>query len=386
MDHFLRFINPHVFLGCVQFLQLQTSKENEALLGTRLFERLIKIGVSQEKIDQIMQQDNLNGKLASVTELLKLRQRALIDYVQENLWTVEEAYQALIILFDQGQYEKATEIVDNLYPCVEATEKLNHLKNGFLWARLNCKLIGLFKNTNNATTCIEAIKDLLKQEDQIKYNFKQRANLLHAGVLVCFISDDTNAFLELFSGEQFLEVVHTIAPYLLYYYTVALLINQQFNGNTSLAIIGTNANKSVPHFHLLNYVEEIIVKFQFNNAIKMMNDISTEIDKDFIVKSKKAIIINACKLYFFSTYIKIFNGVQIKQFSTYLQLNEEETESWLVNAIRTLNINAKIDGDKIIVQKQDINAQNTQLLKQLRDLQPKSNMLISNLQRIINIK
>ncbi|CAD8062696.1 unnamed protein product [Paramecium primaurelia] len=386
MDHFQRFINPHVFLGCVQFLQLQTSKETEALLGTRLFQRLIKLGVPQEKIDQIIQQDNLNGKLTSVAELLKLRQRALVDYIQENLWTVEEAYQALIILFDQGEYEKATEIVDNLYPCVEATEKLNHLRNGFLWARLNCKLIGLFKNTNNAAVCIEAIKDLLKQEDQIKYNFKQRADLLHAGVLVCFISDDTNAFLELFSGEQFLEVVHTIAPYLLYYYTIALLINQQFIGNTSLAIIGTKTNKQLKQYHLLNYVEEIIVKFQFDNAIKMIQDISAEIDQDFIIKSKKALIINACKLYFFSTYIKIFNGVQIKQFSTYLQLNEEETESWLVNAIRTLNINAKIDGDKIIVQKQDINAQNTQLLRQLRDLQPKSNMLISNLQRIINIK
>ncbi|CAD8079165.1 unnamed protein product [Paramecium sonneborni] len=383
MDHFLRFINPHVFLGCVQFLQLQTSKENEALLNTRLFEKLKQIGVPQDKIDQIIQQDNLQGKLTSVTELLKLRQRALIEYVQENLWTVEEAYQALIILFDQGEYERATEIVDILYPCIEVTEKLSHLKNGFLWARLNCKLIALFKNTNYATQCIETIKELIKQEDKLKQNFKQRADLLHAGILVCFISDDTNAFLELFSSEHFLEVVHTIAPYLLYYYTIALLINQQFIGNMSLAIIGNNANKSIKSFHLLNYIEEIIVRFQFDNAIKMINHISQEIDQDFIVKSKKEFIINACKLYFFSTYIKIFNGVQIKQFSSYLQLNEENTESWLVNAIRTLNINAKIDGDKIIVQKQDTNAQNTQLLKQLRDLQPKSNMLMSNLQRII---
>jgi translation initiation factor 3 subunit E len=45
-------------------------------------------------------------------------------------------------------------------------------------------------------------------------------------VLICFLHEDISVFLELFSNEAFLEVVHTIAPYLLYYYAVALIINQ----------------------------------------------------------------------------------------------------------------------------------------------------------------
>ena len=62
---------------------------------------------------------------------------------------------------------------------------------------------------------------------------------------------------------------------------------------------------------------------------------------------------NGCLILFFSTYIRIFNNVYIKKFAEYLGVNEEESELWLVNAIRQLNINAKIEGGLIIIHKSE---------------------------------
>jgi translation initiation factor 3 subunit E len=65
-------------------------------------------------------------------------------------------------------------------------------------------------------------------------------------------------------------------------------------------------------------------------------------------------------------------------------LKNEDPEIWLVNAVRSQNLNVQIDSDNGIIRLQKFvkNSQQEQIMQVVKEIIPKTNMLVTNLERV----
>lgn len=70
--------------------------------------------------------------------------------------------------------------------------------------------------------------------------------------------------------------------------------------------------------------------------------------------------------------------------SSFLGVSIEEAEIWIVNVIRTANIDAKIDSEKEIIFITRKAPAFTEIINtKMRDIVPRTNLLVNNLKRIL---
>lgn len=103
-------------------------------------------------------------------------------------------------------------------------------------------------------------------------NFKARADLLHLGLLL--LIDEPSAFLEIFANDSFLDVAYSVAPYMFFYYCAALVLTRgQSNGQLNLSQIAQQAAKINCNKVLVKFIEDLIGKFNFDEALKHLGKI-----------------------------------------------------------------------------------------------------------------
>ncbi|KAM3132717.1 hypothetical protein pb186bvf_015145 [Paramecium bursaria] len=387
---FSRYLNPHISLKVIEYFKLPP--QDKLYFQTRLYNKL----PDHQKIKDQQQSDNLTTKLQDIQPLIeqlnkKQSQKQVADYIQDNLWLVEQSYQALIILFDSGHYEKAYDIVEKLYPYVEQNDKIFNLRVGFQWARLLNRVIKAFDSEEDRAKRInqafDDLRDLARFDECNDKNFRARAQLLYTGLILMFLGEQFQTFLEIFATDQYFEVVFTLQTNLLYYYAVALInARDDYQGYIGISQIANS--KKYTKSALVNYLDLLTNQFDFQLTNNCLLQVEEEAKQDVFIAPFTNALLQSCKIYFFQVYAKIFTTVEISQFQKYLNCNAEQAELWIVNTIRLLQINAKIDPQqgKIYIIREEANSQNDNLLQSIRELIPKSNMLISNLERIMSAK
>jgi translation initiation factor 3 subunit E len=99
-------------------------------------------------------------------------------------------------------------------------------------------------------------------------------------------------------------------------------------------------------------VTRLYKEYDFDGTLACIKEIKIEAEKDILTSNKSSLIVNTLYTLLFETYCAIYSAVEISKVSEWVELNEEESEIWIVNLARKNNLNAKLTvnstGEKVM--------------------------------------
>lgn len=89
------------------------------------------------------------------------------------------------------------------------------------------------------------------------------------------------------------------------------------------------------------------INFDFDGAQRKLKECETVLANDiFLVPCREEFIENA-RLFIFETYCRIHNTINISMLAEKLNMDGEQAEQWIVNLIRNAKLDAKLDSEKV---------------------------------------
>lgn len=178
-----------------------------------------------------------------------------------------------------------------------------------------------------------------------KQVLQQRTWLLHWSLFVFWNHvKGRDEIIGAFMSEKYLQTIQINAPWLLRYLTTAVVINQRRRSELG------NLLKEVERAHYMytdpitQFLECLLVDFDFDEAQEMLGECQEVLKADYFLTNYTDDFIKAARHLVFETYCKIHQKIDLKGLAKKLQFkSDEEAESWIVNLIRTADLDAKID-------------------------------------------
>uniref|UniRef100_A0A0G4HZT1 PCI domain-containing protein n=1 Tax=Chromera velia CCMP2878 TaxID=1169474 RepID=A0A0G4HZT1_9ALVE len=155
-------------------------------------------------------------------------------------------------------------------------------------------------------------------------------------------------FLEWLLADKNLSIVQMTAPHLLRYYSAIAVIAckrlkaEQFESLLS-AIAATSHRVSDPFAELL---DALFVSMDLEKSQEKLAQCSEACQVDFFLVDAKEDFEEAARLLIFERYCRIHSSVDIDLIARKLNMEPEEAEVWIVNLIRSAQLDAKIDAER----------------------------------------
>nr|GEV91220.1 eukaryotic translation initiation factor 3 subunit E [Tanacetum cinerariifolium] len=223
----------------------------------------------------------------------KYNLQMLNDYFHIGPEQIEALYQYAKFQFECGNYSGAA---DNLYQyralCTNAERSLN---------------------SKNFTSLLNQVQS--------------RIWLMHKSFFIFFNHDNGKTqIIDLFNQDKYLNAIQINAPHLLCYLAAAFIVNKKRRPQFKEFIKGSKKMKEC---------EDVILNDPFLGK-------RVEESNYTVVPLKDEFIENA-RLFIFKTYCRIHECIDMQVLAEKLNLNYEDAERWILNLIRTLKLDAKID-------------------------------------------
>jgi translation initiation factor 3 subunit E len=217
---------------------------------------------------------------------------------------------------------------------------------GALWGRLACHI--LQAKWEETQSDYITMKDAIEQRgiapmDQIRH----RAWLLHWSLFVHSNKQDgMSSLADLFSEKHYLATMENLCPWLLRYYTAAVILSPNRRGDSLSNIV--NEIQSLNYLYsdpITQFLESLYTQFDFDEAQKKLVECQELIKHDFFLQSHLERFSHEARVLICDMYCSINRTVDLKMLATKLQLNEEEAEKWMVQMVRGNDSlsNARID-------------------------------------------
>ena len=291
--------------------------------------------------------------------------------------------------FDIGQYAESNKILNCLLPLLEDDEQIINV----LWGKLVSNI--LIENINEALDDLKLLKERLDKDRERASHMHilaNRVSLLHTAVYlllkVKYGEDSLEAFIDLYTKENYLSAIQDGAPHLIRYLLSAFFLMKnfpKFDLNKLMNLLPNFKPDICNYSDSLNkFVLALLQDFDFKKAQALIKDFRKDLQGDYFLDSHIDEIINNAQKIFFEVYCKIHRKIEIKTVAEYLGVNNEKAEIWIVNLIRGIGAEAKVD-----LEQQIINLTSTRqsvyekVFNKTKDLVPRTNILINNITRIL---
>eukprot|EP01084_Bolivina_argentea_P245812 411465_1 len=183
---------------------------------------------------------------------------------------------------------------------------------------------------------------------------RDRAWLLHWSLFVFFNKDVLlDELIALFLNNKYMNVIQTMCPHLLRYLTSAVLISPNIDKQSKLKYLTDVSKIIIEELYtyrdpITEFVRLVIRTNDFNGASVMLGYAMDVIKCDFFLSYYRDYFIQYARTTFLIKYCKLYNRISVKNISKLLlmdrsDMNNDEIQLWLINAIRSENIDAKLD-------------------------------------------
>ncbi|KAJ1607301.1 putative translation initiation factor and PINT domain-containing protein [Cryptosporidium canis] len=187
-------------------------------------------------------------------------------------------------------------------------------------------------------------------------------------------------FLDWFASEKNLQVISTICPHLIRYlacFGIIMRRNKDILDNI-VNIIALNRDKYKDPFTELIF--NLLVKFDFEKSQKILNSYSSVTERDFFLYPLQKYIEENAKLLIFEIYCRIHKSIDLNVISNELSMTSIEAERWIVNLIRNVHLDGKLDYENNRVEMIDRSNNPSQMVSdKTRNILFRSNLLIQNI-------
>lgn len=141
----------------------------------------------------------------------------------------------------------------------------------------------------------------------------------------------------------YLNAIQTMCPHILRYLAVAVVINQG-RRNALKDLIKVIQQESYTYRDpITEFLEHLLVNFDFEGARLKLHECQTVLDNDFFVSMWLNEFIENARLMIFETFCRIHQCITISMLADKLNMEPNEAECWIVNLIRNARLDAKID-------------------------------------------
>lgn len=187
---------------------------------------------------------------------------------------------------------------------------------------------------------------------QIASIMRDRAWLLHWSLFVFFNKDTLlDELIALFLNNKYMNVIQTMCPHLLRYLTSSILISPNIDKQSKLKYLMDvskiiNEEQYTYRDPITEFVRLVIRTNDFEGASTMLSYAIDVIKCDFFLAYYQDYFVQYARTTFLIKYCRLFNRIRVKNISKLLlmdNLTDEQQQLWLISAIRSESINAKLD-------------------------------------------
>jgi len=271
-----------------------------------------------------------------------------------------------------------------------------------LWGKLSCEI--LVEDWEEASVALIAVKTAI---ESLASSHKltplealhQRTWLLHWSLFV-FWNDASGkgleSMVELFTSEKYLQAVTTHAPHLLRYLTAAVLLckrraakkagsNSNAEGRRLLRDLIKVMQQCEYSDPIVEFVEQLSVKFDFEAAQSQLARCETVLSSDFFLCKQTELFMEEARVFVFENYCRIHHKIDLTTLGEKLAMDRDRAERWIVDLIRNALLDAKIDSEEgCVVMGTGSTSVYEQVMEKTKELTARSGGLVVNLRSYQN--
>jgi len=259
-----------------------------------------------------------------------------------------------------------------------------------LWGRLSCLI--LLGEWEPALAALHAVKAAIETRaaapgpDSLTalQALQQRTWLLHWSLFVFWNNSKRglDSIIDLFTTEKYMQAIQTNAPHLLRYLASAIIINKGKRSNLKdlVKVIG-HCDYADP---IIEFVDCLAVKFDFESAQKRLADCELVLATDFFLCKQTSLFMEEARVFIFENYCRIHQKIGIETLAEKLAMPANEAERWIVDLIRNASLDAKIDStENCVVMGNTTQSVYQQVMGKTKDLGQRSGNLTSTLGLVV---
>jgi translation initiation factor 3 subunit E len=284
--------------------------------------------------------------------------------------------------FDFGEYEAAAYYL-GIFRDLSPID--SELSNNALWGKFAGHILTM--QWDEADKDREILRGMLIRSSTSSRSsevemLQQRSWLLHWSLFV-FANHPKGKenLIDTFLQDININVIQLNCPWLLRYLAVAIITLKKRWGNNVkvLARLISNEQRG-SNDPIIAFVEELLVNFNFDAAQRKLDACKSVIKTDFFLFSFSLTTIDefmeSARLLIFETYCRIHETIDLRQLAVRLGLSHEESEKWVVELIRSSQLDAKIDstGQKVVMSVPQVSV-HQQVIEKTRDLTVRTRLL-----------
>ncbi|KAJ3228180.1 Eukaryotic translation initiation factor 3 subunit E [Chytriomyces hyalinus] len=208
-----------------------------------------------------------------------------------------------------------------------------------------------------------------------------------------------DALIETFMQPAYISAIQTTCPWALRYLTACIVITKNRRKNALLKeivrLVASDRELNNNSIHnngqtqqqqqqdpLTGFIHTLYTEYNFSEAHKSLAQCVPVLEKDFFLETMKDEFCETARTMVFESYVKVYREIDIGVLSATLGLSRDEGEKWVVDLVRGVRMDAKIDSENNTV---IMGAQYTSVfqnvIERTRNLTFRTNLLASNIEK-----
>ncbi|TKW31166.1 hypothetical protein SEVIR_2G087100v4 [Setaria viridis] len=297
---------------------------------------------------------------------------------------IEALYDDAKFLFECGSYSDAAAYLYQYRVLSTNSERSVRA----LWGMLASEILN--RNWDAALEELNRLKEIIdsKNFSSPLNQLQNRIWLMHWSLFIFFNHENgRNGITDLFFQDRYLNAIQTNAHHLLRYLAIAVVVNKRRKNMLNELIKVIQQEKRSYKDPITEFLECLYVNYDFDGAQQKLMECEqvilndpflgkrVEIGNPNTVPMRDEFFENA-RLFIFETYCRIHRCIDISILAEKLNMRYNEAELWIMNLVKSLKLDAKIDsvsGTLIMtVNRADVHEQ---IIERLKNLNTRTYML-----------
>ncbi|CAN6203413.1 unnamed protein product [Urochloa humidicola] len=312
----------------------------------------------------------------------------LQERFQIGLDQIEALYDDAKFLFECGSYSDAAAYLHQYRVLSTNSERSVRA----LWGMLASEILN--RNWDAALEELNRLKEIIdsKNFSSPLNQLQNRIWLMHWSLFIFFNHENgRNGIIDLFFQDRYLNAIQTNAHHLLRYLAVAVVVNKMRRNMLKELIKVIQQEQHNYKDPITEFLECLYVKYDFDSAQQKLMECDQVILNDpFLGKRIEAgnsitvplrdEFFENARLFIFETYCCIHRCIDISILAEKLSMRYNETELWIMNLIKSLKLDAKIDSvSGTLTMKANPVDVHEQIIESLKNLNTRTYMLAQSI-------
>jgi translation initiation factor 3 subunit E len=310
----------------------------------------------------------------------------LQEYPGINAEVLENYYKFGKFRYECGMYVEA-EIILSHYLSIVQPHTASYVSA--LWGRLACRiLLGAWPDSLADMSAVKEAIEIrsISPVDQLR----QRAWLMHWALFVMLNQrDGFDLLADFFSEKSYLQTMENLCPWLLRYYTVAVVLSPAKRRTNLHSLLSEISSMSYLYSDpITQFLDSLFDQFDFDSAQVKLVECQSLVKNDYFLQIFADRFVREARMLICEMYCTINRKVDLRMLSEKLQLTDEDAERWMVDMVRGSSggptLNAKIDSaGKQVIMAPPSKSVYKQVIESTKELTARTATLGANLELLV---